>query len=122
MNWIKSLLGQKPKPRTMLDEVHDMVIRGYRRIGKEAGTAPTAKTTDAEILEIYSQVLTAFKEAAAKRGERIPAVNLNTIAWKFLITKEMVGREFMEEHLRYEVQKYLAEGLREDYRQELPLV
>jgi hypothetical protein len=123
MKWLKSLLGiPTPKPRTMLDAVHDVVVQGYRRIGREAGTAPTSQTSDAEILEIYSLVLTAFKDAAQKRGERIPALNLNAIAWKFLITKEMAGREFMEEHLRYEVQKYLAEGLREDYRRELPLV
>ena len=106
----------------MLDAVHDAVIQGYRRIGRETGTAPTSQTSDAEILEIYSLVLTSFKEAAAKRGEHIPAVNLNTIAWKFFVTKEIVGKEFMEEHLRYEVQKYLEEGLREDYRQELKLV
>jgi hypothetical protein len=121
MKWLKSLLGINTKPRTMLDAVHDVVVQGYRRIGKAAGTAPTSQTSDTEILEIYSQVLTAFKEAATKRGERIPAVNLNTIAWKFMITKEMVGSEFMEEHLRYEVQKYLSEGLREDYKRELSL-
>jgi hypothetical protein len=102
-----------------MDDVHDIVVQSYRRIGRVAGTAPTSQTSDAEILEIYSLVLTAFKEAADQRGEHIPAVNLNTIAWKFMITKEMVGREFLEEHLRYEVQKYLSEGLREDYKAEL---
>jgi hypothetical protein len=121
MKWLKALLGINNKPRTMLDDVHDVVIQGYRRIGREAGTAPTSQTSDAEILGIYSKVLTGFKEAATKRGERIPAENLNTIAWKFMVTKEMVGSEFMEEHLRYEVQKYLSEGLREDYKRELRL-
>jgi hypothetical protein len=121
MKWLKALLGINNKPSTMLDAVHDVVVLSYRRIGREAGTAPTSQTSDAEILGIYSQVLTAFKEAATKRGERIPAVNLNAIAWKFMITKEMAGSEFMEEHLRYEVQKYLSEGLREDYKRELRL-
>jgi len=119
MKWLKSLIGLDTKPRTILDDVQDIVIQSYRRIGRGAGTAPTSQTSDAEILEIYSLVLTAFKEASDQRGEHIPAVNLNTIAWKFMITKEMVGREFLEEHLRYEVQKYLSEGLREDYKAEL---
>ena len=119
MKWLKSLIGLDTKPRTILDDVQDIVVQGYRRIGRGAGTAPTSQTSDAEILEIYSLVLTAFKEASDQRGEHIPAVNLNTIAWKFMITKEMVGREFLEEHLRYEVQKYLSEGLREDYKAEL---
>jgi hypothetical protein len=34
----------------------------------------------------------------------------------------MLGDQFVQQHLQYEVDKYLAEGLRPDYKQELSLI
>jgi hypothetical protein len=108
------------------DQIQDVagraVVYGYRKIAAERGCAPTSKTSDAEILDIYKRVLTAFRAAAEKRGERIPAGNLNFMAWKFFLVKEKFGEEFMQEHLNYEVDKYVSEGLRSDYQQELNLI
>lgn len=108
----------------MLDDVQDvssrLIVKGYRGIAAQYGCAPTAKTTDAKIIEIYMLVTTAFHHAAKQRGEHIPASVGNHIVLKFFQVYEMMPRHF-EGHLRYEVEKYLNEGLRDDYRQELEL-
>jgi hypothetical protein len=124
--FLSSWFGKK---RTMLDDAQEtsgkLVVKGYRRIAAQLGCAPTAKTTDQKIMEIYSTVSTAFNQAAERRGEHIPALYLNTIVLKFLKVYELFyGSPFpqrFQEHLQYEVNKYLAEGLRPDYKQELPL-
>jgi FixJ family two-component response regulator len=120
-------LSEKPqKRRTMLDNVQEagskVIVSGYRRIGAQLGCAPTAKTADEKIIEIYTKVGTAFHEAAEQRGEHIPALYLNNIVLGFLKLYEMAGDQFVQQHLQYEVDKYLAEGLRQDYKQELSLI
>jgi hypothetical protein len=125
MSFLKNLFGAPSKPRTMLDEVDEVLGRiipkGYRRLGALHNIAPTAKITDQKIMEIYSKVATAFQETAKQRGEHIPALYLNHIVWMFIQNYEMTGEKFMLEHLQYEVDKYLREGLRQDYKRELPL-
>lgn len=124
-----NLFKKESKPRTLLEDLHAvssrLIVKGYRRIAAIHGCAPTAKTTDAKIVEIYSTVLSAFGEAAKRRGEEIPALYLNHIVAKFYQVYEMFDvspfPQRFQEHLQYEVNKYLAEGLRPDYRQELQL-
>jgi hypothetical protein len=124
MSFFKNLLGIDPKPRTMLNDVQEvtgrLIVKGYRKIAAQHGCAPTAKTTDAEIMVIYKTVTTLFHRAAQQRGERIPALFDNRIVLKFLHVHEMMPNHF-EKHLEYEVEKYLAEGLRPDYKLELQL-
>ncbi len=72
-------------------------------------------------MEIYSRVITAFRQAAEQRGEIIPAEFLNRIVLQFLFIHERMPAFFFDEHLRYEIDKYIREGLRPDYKQELPL-
>jgi hypothetical protein len=115
----------KAKARAMLDDVQEvsgrLVPKGYRRYARLYDVAPTTKTTDQKIMEIYSKVSTALQETAKRRGEHIPALILNHIVWVFIQCYEMSGDKFMQEHLQYEVNKYLRDGLREDYKRELPL-
>src|ERR1039458_4733519 len=63
--FLSSWFGKK---RTMLDRVQEsgskVIVTGYRRIGAQLGCAPTAKTTDQKIIEIYTKVGAAFHEAA----------------------------------------------------------
>jgi len=108
MNWLKKMLGmESSKPRTMLDDVREasakIIVSRYRQLGRDSGQAPTAATSDEEIVSIYGKVIAAFREAGKQRGEHVRAVNLNAIVWQFLIMKEMVGIEFMNEHLDYEI-------------------
>ena len=109
----------------MLDDVQavsgKLIVKGYRKIAAQHGCAPTSKTTDQKIIEIHSQVSTAFNQAAKQRGERIPALVDNYITLKFFQVYEMLGEQRLQGHLQYEVEKYLGEGLRPDYKQELPL-
>jgi hypothetical protein len=116
---------QDVKPRTMLDDVQEvsgrLIVKGYRRIAAQNNCAPTAKTTDKKIIEIHALVSKAFNQAAERRGERIPALFDNYIALKFFQVYEMLGEQRLQGHLQYEIEKYLAEGLRLDYKQELQL-
>ncbi len=125
MSLLKKLFGAPTKQRTMLDDVQEvggrLISKGYRIIGALHNIAPTAKTTDQKIMEIYSKVSTAFQEIAKQRGEHIPALFLNHIVWIFIQNYEMFGEKLMLEHLQYEVAKYLREGLRQDYKKELSL-
>lgn len=124
-----NLFKKETKPQTLLADIQEVssrvIVKSYRRIAAIHGCAPTATTPDSKIMEIYSTVLSAFGEAAKKRGEDIPALYLNHIVIKFYQVYEMFhGSPFpqrFQEHLKYEVNKYLAEGLRPDYRQELQL-
>lgn len=113
------------QPRTLLEQAQEvggkLIVDGYRRIAAIKGCAPSSKTTDKEIIEIYSKVGSAFRLAAEQRREIIPADNLNFIVWKLLQVYEMMGDEMLDSHLEYEVKKYLREGLRPEYRSELTL-
>ncbi len=121
MSFFKKLFGVQEKPRTVLDELHSIVIKAFRNLAKNNGTAPTAKTSDTKILEIYSKVLTSFRKASETRGEFISAEILNLIAYKFFQVYETVGEDFMNEHLDYELNLYKNSGLREDYKNGLKL-
>lgn len=110
---------KKKEPRTMLDEVQDTTVKLFRSIGEANGVAPTKKLSDEKILKISQEVMTAFKEAGEQKGEHIPGGYLMTIAMKFFAVYEMSGEEFYYEHLNYEINKYLNEGLREDYKYNL---
>lgn len=121
MGWIKKLFGiSEQKPRTMLDEALDALIKymifQYRHMAFVQGGAPTEKTSDQKIAIIYKKVYKVFIEASAQRGERLTMEIINAIVWKFLQVNEMFGAEMMNEHLDYEIQKYLHEGLRPDYK------
>jgi len=114
------------QPKNLYEQVlpfaNQLIVNGYRRIARDRNVAPTLKTSDEKIIEIYKRVGTAFNEAAKQRREHIPAAYLNFIVLKFFQVYEMGGDMFLNEHLQYEVEKYLNEGLRQEYKQELNLV
>lgn len=116
---------KKKKPRTLLDQAQELagplIVNGYRRLAAANGTAPTSKTSDQKIIEIYQQVGSAFREASNERNEHLPAGHMNTIVYKFFQVYEMLGEKMFYEHLKYEVDKYINEGLRADYKQDLKL-
>jgi len=116
MSFLKKIFGTTQKPKTMMDELNSVVVRAYRRLAESNGTAPTSKTSDEKIVEIYSKVLTAFKKASKAKGESLSANILNFIAYKFFQVYEMSGEDFMNEHLDYELNLYQNSGLREDYK------
>lgn len=110
------------RPETAYDQLEDLTIEMYRNHAKRNDIAPTSKTYDHEILEIVKTVQTAFTEAAEQKGEHILGTYLMTINVYFLHQYENFGKEFFIEHLRYEVNKYLNEGLRDDYQKDLGLI
>lgn len=116
---------KKKKPRTIADQIQavagSILVNSFRRIASANNIAPTSKTPDQKIIEIYKHVGSAFKEASKKRNEHIPAGQLNTIVLKFYQVYEMMGDELVNEHLKYEIEKYIKEGLRQDYQQDLKL-
>ena len=118
-------LKKKEQPKTMVEQVlalaEPLIINGYRRIGANGNSAISSKTSDKKIIEIYTQVGSAFKEASKQRNEHIPAGFLNTIVLFFLVLNETNGEIFYNEHLKYEVDNYIKGGLRPDYKRELKL-
>lgn len=116
---------KKKQPITALDQFQavagPLIVNGYRRVASMNNIAPTAKTSDQKIIEIYQRVGSAFREASKERNEHITAGNLNTIVLKFFQVYEMMGETMFYEHLKYEIDKYIQEGLRTDYKQDLKL-
>jgi hypothetical protein len=125
MSWLKKLLGVSGQPKTLLEEVTDkasvLIVAGYRRIASERGCAPTVATSDKEILDIYTEVATGFREVAKQRGEQLPATQINFIVLFFYQNYERLGAEHMNSHLQYELRKYMNEGLRPTYHGDLSL-
>ena len=104
-------LFRKKKPRTLLDDFNDTVVKLYRPLIKK-----NHNIKDAQILEIVQTVMKVFKEASERRGEDISGVSLNKIASKFVVVYDTLGEEFYLEHLKYEVSLYIESGLRDDYK------
>jgi hypothetical protein len=128
MSWLKKLLGQSKQKRTLLDSVREtggkLIVNRFRELSELSGgkLAPTSATSDEEIFKVYETVATAFNRGAEVRGAHIPAGSINTIVLKFLqMIEGDYSSEFIAEHLEYEVTKYVKEGLREDYKQQIPL-
>jgi hypothetical protein len=126
MNWLGKLFTGARKPRTLLNQAQEaagiLIVGGYRRLAASQGCAPTSKTSDQKIIEIYQKVGTAFREAAVQRRERIPAGVMNSIVWNFLQIYEFSGDAMVEAHLADELQNYSQQGLRPDYNHDLDLV
>lgn len=128
--WLYSVITNtstdgKKQPTNLHKEIREvaepLIVESYRKIAFQKGIAPTSRTPDNKIIEIYSRVGFAFKEASKQRNEHIQAGYINTIVLKFIQVYEMGGDIFLEEHLKYEIDKYLIEGLRNDYKNELKL-
>lgn len=97
------------------------IVAQYRAHAATQGgeCAPTSKTSDARVLEVYRAVLREFGEVASDRSELLEPSWLNFIAWKFMQVEEMLGQEMLASHLAYETRKFREEGLRPEYRNEL---
>jgi hypothetical protein len=121
----QELQQQAPRPGSALEAALEagstLIVSGYRGIAAKCGCAPSMMMSDEKIIEVYARVCKAFREASERRGERIPAVFLNRIVLYFLQCHEKFPERFFDEHLRYEVDKYMAQGLRPEYQNELPL-
>lgn len=117
--------SKKKQPKTLYDQFREsadpLIVSRYRGLAAANGAAPTAKTSDQKILEIYQQVASAFGEAARECNQHIPAGSINTIVWHFFQVYEQSGERWYYDHLKYEVDKYINEGLRESYKRELNL-
>lgn len=98
-----------------------VVVNGYRAMAKANNSSPSLKMSDQKILEIYQQVGSAFRKVAHERGEILPAGHLNSIIYQFYQIYEMTGQDFYYDHLKYEIDKYIREGLRQDYKRDLNL-
>ncbi|MCX6972632.1 MAG: hypothetical protein NTV93_21115 [Verrucomicrobia bacterium] len=116
----------KAKPQNVLQQVQELsavlIVGGFRRVFAAVEAGPSPQMSDALIMQIYSRICTAFREASEKRGERIPADNMNMIVLHFLEVYRISTPEFFESHIDYELQKYSADGLRPSFQQPLKLI
>ena len=127
MNILNRIFGNsgKSNSKNILDKAqklaHQIIIKGYRNIALQRSCAPTSKTSDEQIIEIYQTIDTSFREASKKRGELLPAGYINHIVLYFLQAYETQEKSFFDEHLKYELNKYFTDGLRNDYKIDLKL-
>lgn len=112
-------LFKKKKERTLYDEFQDTTVKIFRSIGKSNGIKEIDNLSDETIMHIAQEVMTTFKNSAQEKNETIPGGYLLTIAMKFIIVFATTGEQFYKDHLAYEINKYIHEGLREDYKQNL---
>lgn len=96
-----------------------LIVEGYRRVSRRQAAAPTDKTTDAEILQLFERVGSAFKSVAYQRGEYLKGPRVNYIVWRFLQVYEDMGREAFDHYLQDELTRYRERGLPAAYRGEL---
>ena len=116
------ILKRKPiKPISFEDKLNASLVKRFRNLGDYNNTAPTENITDEKVIEIYTLICSSFRKASSEKQERIPANNLNTIAMKFFIVYEEFGEDFMMKHLKYELYKYMKEGLRLEYQKGISL-
>ena len=116
------ILKKKPEvPISFEDKLNTSLVKRLRELGDYNNTAPTENISDEKIIEIYTLICSSFRKASSDKQERIPANNLNTIALKFFKVYEEFGEDFMKEHLEYELDKYLKEGLRPEYQRGISL-
>ncbi|ENA1802855.1 hypothetical protein ABF179_002268 [Flavobacterium psychrophilum] len=114
--------GKKPiEPISFEDKINTSLVKRLRELGKYNNTAPTENTSDEKVIEIYTLICSSFRKASKEKQEQIPANNLNTIAMKFFKVYEEFGEDFMHKHLKYELDKYLKEGLRLEYQKGISL-
>lgn len=116
----------KKKPQqSQADKLQDvaqaLIVSRFRSFGAQFKCAPTEKTSDQKVYDIYLQVSKAFKQASSDKNEHLPAGNLNTIVLKFCQVHEMMGETMFNDHLKHEVDKYMKSGLRQDYKKQLDL-
>lgn len=118
MRWLMKLFGLRPKPESYnskeRDRLRELLVPHYRELGAALGCAPTAKTSDDRIMEIFDLVTMGFNMASKKRGERIPASVLDRLVFNFMGVYESLPEELANERLRYELARYLRDGLRLD--------
>jgi len=119
--YVRNVKPIEPEPVQFEEKLNKGLIKRLRSIGEYNNTAPTSITTDEKIIEIYRLVCSSFREESEIRKERIKANYLNTIAFKFFNVYEQFGKDFMTEHLEYELKKYANEGLRPEYQREVSI-
>ena len=103
------------QPDSSKSHINGGVIRKFRKIGKAKNSAPSDKTSDDKILEIYMLVIYNFTRASIGKKERIPVENLDIIALKFFNVYEEFGDDFLKHHLEYELNYFRHNGLRQEY-------
>lgn len=116
------ILKRKPEEAISFeDKLNISLVKRLRNIGECNNTSPTENISDEKVIEIYTLICSSFRKASLEKQERIHANNLNTIAMKFFKVYEEFGEDFMKEHLDYELDKYLKEGLRPEYQRGISL-
>ena len=97
------------------------LIAAYRGQGTRLGRAPGALTPDAAVIDVHERVTAAYARVAGERGETLTPARLHYIAWRFMETRETLGDDMLRSHLRHELRRYRAEGLRPDFQRDLKI-
>jgi hypothetical protein len=102
------------------DIAENILINTFRNYLQKNDLKPILlNISDNKIVDIYYKVCQEFKTASKIRNEHISSGNLNMIVLKFLQLYITMGDVIFQEHLQFEISKYLNDGLRKEYQNEL---
>ena len=94
--------------------MHELVAE-YRSIGEERKVPPSSRLSDEQIYETFVLSTAAFRQAAHIKQERVSEATYKGIALKFMGVLEFFGEAYFVDHLKYEVERFHKEGMRDDY-------
>ena len=103
--------------RTIFDDFNERIVKLFR--GLDESNGDLRELSDGELANISMAVMATFRTAAERKGEQIADEYLLTIVIKFLLLYKIHGHAFYLEHLKYEIERYIQNGLREDYKRNL---
>lgn len=109
ISWFIDLFKPK-RPRSLLEELHSATNNYFRQY------INNIEISDEDLSNYVTDIMLQFKKIAELRGETISGTSLVKISCKFVSMLDRHPREFVDEHLKYELNKYLSSGLRPDYK------
>jgi hypothetical protein len=104
------MFGWFKKKKTLLDQVQEASIAMFRPL-----LSIRKETTDQELLSMLQEVMSSFTQAATFKGDHIDGTTLMNITSHFIQVYDLKGKNFYDEHLKYELDVYKSNGLRESF-------
>ena len=120
MNFLSRIFNAERdvQPDRPLQEADLRLVSEFRKAAESQKCSPTEKMTDTQIINTFLIVTKAFGEASEKRREHLSPDHLRHVVLKFLNTIESYGEDVFKESLSADLEYYLKNGLRADYRKD----
>jgi hypothetical protein len=112
---VKRVMAELDPKRGLFSATELLLLATVRQTALTNGIPPRWETTNSEIIEICKLVYRAFSIAEVQRGERLDDRTFGAFAIYCLAAREAFPKDFVDEHVKYEAEKYARTGLRDTY-------